>query len=155
MRLSAISMHSHFHCAGPVRRFRRICDHISGHILGRRSAHSPRMSRRPTRELSDTSSCGSCGSDSLSPTPTHLHISEDTISLAAAVVNTSTNNLIQQGALSRCKSDQDAAKDIFKRDIKLLERRATQDSTGAPRLLTSLTNGRRLSLEPKLQTDKV
>lgn len=113
------------------------------------------MSRRPTRELSDTSSCGSCGSDSLSPTPTHLHISEDTISLAAAVVNSSTNNLT--GALSRCKSDQDAAKDIFsKRDVKLLERRATQDSgTGGPRLLTNLANGRRLSLEPKLQTDKV
>lgn len=112
------------------------------------------MSRRPTRELSDTSSCGSCGSDSLSPTPTHLHISEDTISLAAAVVNSSTNNLT--GALSRCKSDQDAAKDIFKRDVKLLERRATQDSgTGGPRLLTNLANGRRMSLEPKLQTDKV
>ena len=142
-----------------MRRFRRICDHISALILGRRTGtpHSPRMNRRPTRELSDTSSCGSCGSDSLSPTPTHLHISEDTISLAAAVVNSSTNNLT--GALSRCKSDQDAAKDIFKRDIKLLERRhtqvATHDSTGASRLITSLANGRRLSLEPKLQTDKV
>ncbi|KAH9394599.1 Serine/threonine-protein kinase brsk1 [Tyrophagus putrescentiae] len=142
---------------GPVRRFRRICEHISGHILGRRTPgapHSPRMSRRPTRELSDTSSCGSCGSDSLSPTPTHLHISEDTISLAAAVVNSSTVNLT--GALARCKSDQDAAKDIFKRDVKLLERRATQDSgTGGPRLLTNLANGRRMSLEPKLHTDKV
>ena len=112
------------------------------------------MSRRPTRELSDTSSCGSCGSDSLSPTPTHLHISEDTISLAAAVVNSSTNNLT--GALSRCKSDQDATKDIFKRDVKLLERRATQtESTGVPRIMPALANGRRLSLEPKLQTDKV
>lgn len=142
---------------GPVRRFKRICDHISAHILGRRStatSHSPRMSRRPTRELSDTSSCGSCGSDSLSPTPTHLHISEDTISLAAAVVNSSTNNLT--GALSRCKSDQDATKDIFKRDVKLLERRATQtESTGVPRIMPALANGRRLSLEPKLQTDKV
>lgn len=60
------------------------------------------------------------------------------------------------GALARCKSDQDAAKDIFKRDVKLLERRATQDSgTGGPRLLTNLANGRRMSLEPKLHTDKV
>lgn len=120
------------------------------------------MTRRPTRELSDTSSCGSCGSDGLSPTPTHLHISEDTISLAAAVVNNSTNNLT--GALARCKSDQDAAtKELFKpRDIKLLERRATQDMgcstdrTSINRLVPlTITNGRRLSLEPKLQTDKV
>ncbi|XP_075678168.1 serine/threonine kinase SAD-1-like isoform X2 [Dermatophagoides pteronyssinus] len=142
--------------SGPVRRFRRICEHISGYILGRRSTsapRSPRMSRRPTRELSDTSSCGSCASDSLSPTPTHLHISEDTISLAAAVVNSSTNNLT--GALSRCKSDQDANKDLFKRDVKLLERRATQtDSTGVPRII-NIANGRRMSLEPKLQTDNV
>lgn len=115
---------------------------------------STRLSRRPTRELSDTSSCGSCTSDSLSPTPTHLHISEDTISLAAAVVNSSTNNLT--GALSRCKSDQDANKqDLFKRDVKLLERRATQtESTGVPHIL-NLANGRRMSLEPKLQTDNV
>ncbi|KPM07628.1 serine/threonine kinase SAD-1-like protein, partial [Sarcoptes scabiei] len=140
--------------SGPVRRFRRICEHISAYILGRRThpppPHSPRMSRRPTRELSDTSSCGS---DSLSPTPTHLHISEDTISLAAAVVNSSANNLT--GALSRCKSDQDATKDIFKCDVKLLERRATQiETTGVPRLM-KIANGRRLSLEPKLQTDNV
>jgi BR serine/threonine kinase len=137
--------------SGPLRRFKRICDHIQGQILGRRSAnqHSPRMGRRPTRELSDTSSCGSCGSDSLSPTPTRIHVSEDTVSLAAAVVNTSTTNLT--GALSRCKSDQDATKDIFEREVKLLSERRQEN----PRIITNMTNGRRLSLEPKLQTDKV
>jgi len=136
---------------GPVRRFKRICDHIQGQILGRRGTnqHSPRMGRRPTRELSDTSSCGSCGSDSLSPTPTRIHVSEDTVSLAAAVVNTSTTNLT--GALSRCKSDQDATKDIFEREAKLLSERRQE----SPRIITNMTNGRRLSLEPKLQTDKV
>ncbi|CAG2163308.1 unnamed protein product [Oppiella nova] len=139
--------------SGPLRRFKRICDHIQAQVLGSRRAggqHSPRMGRRPTRELSDTSSCGSCGSDSLSPTPTRLHVSEDTVSLAAAVVNTSTTNLT--AAISRCKSDQDAAKDIFEREAKLLADRR-QESTH--RLINNLTNGRRLSLEPKLQTDKV
>ncbi|XP_054165364.1 serine/threonine-protein kinase BRSK2-like isoform X2 [Oppia nitens] len=137
--------------SGPLRRFKRICDHIQAQVMGRRAAsqHSPRISRRPTRELSDTSSCGSCGSDSLSPTPTRLHVSEDTVSLAAAVVNTSTTNLT--GALSRCKSDQDAAKDIFERETNRLSERR-QESV---RLINNITNGRRLSLEPKLQTDKV
>ena len=100
--------------------------------------------------MSDTSSCGSCGSDSLSPTPTRIHVSEDTVSLAAAVVNTSTTNLT--GALSRCKSDQDAAKDIFEREVgKLISDRRPESQ----RIINNITNGRRLSLEPKLQTDKV
>lgn len=167
--------HSRLHLLGPVRRFRRICDHICANVLGRAasglSAPSPRMSRRPTRELSDTSSCGSCNSDSLSPTPTHLQISDDAISLAAAVVNSSTTNLT--GALARCKSDQDAATkapvssissvtataDLFKpREPKILERRATQDAgSGTARMLPNISAiGRRLSLEPApLHSDAV
>ncbi|RWS10811.1 serine/threonine-protein kinase BRSK2-like protein, partial [Dinothrombium tinctorium] len=69
--------------SGPLRRFKRICDHIQVQILGRRNTNqlSPRMSRRPTRDLSD-SSCGSCGSETLSPTPTRIHVqAEDTVNL--------------------------------------------------------------------------
>lgn len=146
--------------SGPVRRFKRICDVIQVQILGRRTInqnlHSPRMGRRPTRELSDTSSCGSCGSDSLSPTSTTLRISEDTVSLAAAVVNTSTTNLT--GALSRCKSDQDATADIFDKEKIPTERRPSKTSAitdNSSRIISKLINGRRMSLETKLTTDKV
>ncbi|CAL1289899.1 unnamed protein product, partial [Larinioides sclopetarius] len=51
--------------SGPIRRFKRICEHIQAQILGRRPNHSPRISRRPTAELSESSSCGS---ESMSPT---------------------------------------------------------------------------------------
>lgn len=146
--------------SGPIRRFKRICDVIQVQILGRRTTnqnlHSPRMGRRPTRELSDTSSCGSCGSDSLSPTSTTLRISEDTVSLAAAVVNTSTTNLT--GALSRCKSDQDATADIFDKEKMPIERRPSKTSAitdNSSRIISKLINGRRMSIETKLTTDKV
>ncbi|KAL1430547.1 hypothetical protein MTO96_014978 [Rhipicephalus appendiculatus] len=124
-------------------RFKRICEHIQAQILGRRpGSHSPRFSRRPpTSELSDSSSCGS---ESLSPT----QVADD---LAHVLTTTSG-----QAPMARCKSDQDAACDIFEREAKAAaavaaaacHRRAVMDGT-------SIANGRRLSYDLKGSRDKV
>ncbi|XP_037569422.1 serine/threonine-protein kinase BRSK2-like [Dermacentor silvarum] len=129
--------------SGPIRRFKRICEHIQAQILGRRpGSHSPRFSRRPpTSELSDSSSCGS---ESLSPT----QVADD-----LAHVLTATGS---QPPMARCKSDQDAACDIFEREAKAAaavaaaacHRRAVMDGT-------SIANGRRLSYDLKGSRDKV
>lgn len=77
-------------------------------ILGRRGTGqlSPRSARRPTRDLSD-SSCGSLGSEGLSPTPTRLHMAaDDTVSLAAPSLNSVSSLSAKTSALARCKSDQ-------------------------------------------------
>ncbi|XP_074593090.1 serine/threonine-protein kinase BRSK2-like [Brevipalpus obovatus] len=100
--------------SGPIRRFKRICDHLQVHVLGRRGTGgvqlSPRTGRRPSRDLSDSSSCGST---SHSPTGTRIHIAEDSISLAASKLNSNSSLSTKGVPLSRCKSDQDAATDIF------------------------------------------
>lgn len=129
--------------SGPIRRFKRICEHIQAQILGRRpGSHSPRFSRRPpTSELSDSSSCGS---ESLSPT----QVADD----LSHVLTTSSG----QAPMARCKSDQDAACDIFEREAKAAaavaaaacHRRAVMDGT-------SIANGRRLSYDLKGSRDKV
>ncbi|GIX81923.1 hypothetical protein CDAR_558981 [Caerostris darwini] len=85
--------------SGPLRRFKRICEHIQAQILGRRPNTSPRISRRSTNEMSDSSSCGS---ETLSPT---LRVSDDLSVGARNAGQTST-------ALARCKSDQDQS-DLF------------------------------------------
>ncbi|XP_071038946.1 serine/threonine-protein kinase BRSK2 isoform X2 [Parasteatoda tepidariorum] len=85
--------------SGPFRRFKRICEHIQTQILGRRPNASPRITRRSTNEMSDSSSCGS---ETLSPTPPVLRVSDDM----------SVGSRPNQGALARCKSDQDQS-DLF------------------------------------------
>ncbi|GFT94118.1 hypothetical protein NPIL_148941 [Nephila pilipes] len=87
--------------SGPLRRFKRICEHIQAQILGRRPNTSPRISRRSTNEMSDSSSCGS---ETLSPT---LRVSDD-----LSVGSRPSHNTGQSGALARCKSDQDQT-DLF------------------------------------------
>ncbi|KAG8180259.1 hypothetical protein JTE90_019540 [Oedothorax gibbosus] len=125
--------------SGPIRRFKRICEHIQAQILGRRSHRSPsRLSRRPTSELSESSSCGS---ESMSPTPSrHTMTTSDDI----AVVTSAGASAV----ISRCKSDQDAAADIFEREAKMVTtshrgRGSSEDSR--PLLL----NGRRMSYDLK------
>ncbi|GFV63279.1 hypothetical protein TNCV_1520981 [Trichonephila clavipes] len=87
--------------SGPLRRFKRICEHIQAQILGRKPNTSPRISRRSTNEMSDSSSCGS---ETLSPT---LRVSFD-----LSVGSRPSHNTGQSGALARCKSDQDQS-DLF------------------------------------------
>ena len=123
-------------------------------MLGRRNNNqvSPRFSRRPTRDLSD-SSCGSCGSETLSQTHTRIHAPDDTISLVTSTLN-STTNPTNKGVISRCKSDQDATADIFDRDNKLIncsnkpESNLTNNNNGN----LVITNGRRLCLGHKMTT---
>ncbi|XP_067142086.1 serine/threonine-protein kinase BRSK2-like isoform X4 [Centruroides vittatus] len=117
--------------SGPIRRFKRLCEHIQAQVLGRRPNQSPRISRRPTAELSDSSSCGS---ESLSPTPTRVQVVDD-LALTAATVTA-------MAAMSRCKSDQDATADIFEREAKISNQRRE-------------SNGRRLSYETRSTRDKV
>lgn len=126
--------------SGPIRRFRRICEHIQGQILGRRpGSHSPRFSRRPpTSGLSDSSSCGS---ESLSPTQAADDLAH---TLASA-----------GQPMARCKSDQEAACDIFEREAKAAaaaaaacHRRVVIDSQ-------SIANGRGLSYDLRGSRDKV
>lgn len=125
--------------SGPIRRFKRICEHIQAQILGRRpGSHSPRINRRPpTSELSDSSSCGS---ESLSPT----QVSDD---LTHALV-TATGVV----PMARCKSDQDAACDIFEREAKAAAACHRRVLDGAA---SSIANGRRLSYDLKGSRDKV
>lgn len=87
--------------SGPLRRFKRIIEHIQSQIVGRRPQNSsPRITRRPTNELSDSSSCGS---ESLSPTPTPpTRASDDTVLCGS-------NR--PPAHLARCKSDQERAED--------------------------------------------
>ena len=88
-----------FHFSGPLRRFKRIIEHIQSQIVGRRPQNSsPRITRRPTNELSDSSSCGS---ESLSPTPP-TRASDDTVLCGS-------NR--PPAHLARCKSDQERAED--------------------------------------------
>lgn len=130
--------------AGPIRRFKRICEHIQAQILGRRpGSHSPRFSRRPpTSELSDSSSCGS---ESLSPT----QVADD----LAHVLTASAQ------PMARCKSDQDAACDIFEREAKAAAAVAAAAAAACHRRAvmdgTSIANGRRLSYDLKGSRDKV
>lgn len=56
-----------FDCAGNIRRFRRVCEHIQSQVCSRHPPSSPRASRKFTTELSESSSCGSDTSDRLSP----------------------------------------------------------------------------------------
>ncbi|XP_076313287.1 serine/threonine-protein kinase BRSK2-like isoform X6 [Tachypleus tridentatus] len=119
--------------AGPIRRFKRMCEHIQTQILGRRPNHSPRICRRPTAELSDSSSCGS---ESLSPTPTRTQVSDD----MAVTMATSTGTSV---IMARCKSDQDATADIFERETRALSQRR------------GMTNGRRMSYDNKMGKDTV
>lgn len=116
--------------SGPIRRFKRICEHIQAQILGRRPNMSPRISRRPTAELSDSSSCGS---ESLSPTPTHAHVASDDMALGSGA---GSGGVI----MARCKSDQDATADIFEREAKLLTQR--REEVGR-----HIANGRRMSYD--------
>ncbi|XP_054719841.1 serine/threonine kinase SAD-1-like [Uloborus diversus] len=92
--------------SGPIRRFKRICEHIQAQILGRRPNASPRISRRPTNELSDSSSCGS---ESLSPTPPTLRVSDD----MSVGTRPAQGGVASSTVLARCKSDQDHASDLF------------------------------------------
>ncbi|XP_067135494.1 serine/threonine-protein kinase BRSK2-like isoform X1 [Centruroides vittatus] len=127
--------------SGPIRRFKRICEHIQAQILGRRPNHSPRISRRPTAELSESSSCGS---ESLSPTPSRHQISDDMV----VNVGSSTSN-VSSAVMSRCKSDQDATADIFEREEKLMAGGQQRDET------RPTTNGHRMSYDLKSSKDKV
>ncbi|KFM57649.1 Serine/threonine-protein kinase BRSK2, partial [Stegodyphus mimosarum] len=123
--------------SGPIRRFKRICEHIQAQILGRRPNHSPRISRRPTTELSESSSCGS---ESMSPTPSRHQVAND--DMAVSSMNASSAAAV---AISRCKSDQDATADIFEREAKMVttsHRRAAED-------VRPLLNGRRMSYDLK------
>ncbi|KAK7080748.1 hypothetical protein SK128_002813 [Halocaridina rubra] len=54
---------------GNIRRFRRICEHIQSQVCSRRPPASPRVGRKFTTELSESSSCGSDTSERLSPFP--------------------------------------------------------------------------------------
>jgi hypothetical protein len=123
-------------------------------MLGRRNTNqmSPRMGRRPIRNLSD-SSCGSCESESLSPTLTRIHVPDDNISHPAPSLN-STTSLSSKGAISRCKSDQDATADIFDRD-KLINcsNRTDTSLTSSNNSNRMITNGRRMCLEHKITTN--
>lgn len=56
-------------CAGNIRRFRRICEHLQSQVCSRRPPASPRVGRKFATELSESSSCGSDTSDRLSPFP--------------------------------------------------------------------------------------
>ncbi|ROT77548.1 putative BR serine/threonine-protein kinase, partial [Penaeus vannamei] len=55
--------------SGNIRRFRRICEHIQSQVCSRRPPASPRVGRKFTTELSESSSCGSDTSERLSPFP--------------------------------------------------------------------------------------
>ncbi|KAK3885341.1 hypothetical protein Pcinc_010444 [Petrolisthes cinctipes] len=55
--------------SGNIRRFRRICEHIQAQVCSRRPPASPRVGRKFTTELSESSSCGSDTSERLSPFP--------------------------------------------------------------------------------------
>ncbi|KAG8192495.1 hypothetical protein JTE90_018019 [Oedothorax gibbosus] len=83
--------------SGPLRRFKRICEHIQSQILGRRPNASPRISRRTSNEMSDSSSCGS---ETLSPPPPTLRVSDD-----MSIADHPSRVPNQNSALSRCKSD--------------------------------------------------
>ena len=54
---------------GNIRRFRRICEHLQSQVCSRRPPASPRVGRKFTTELSESSSCGSDTSERLSPFP--------------------------------------------------------------------------------------
>ncbi|UYV79309.1 BRSK1 [Cordylochernes scorpioides] len=114
--------------SGPIRRFKRICEHIQAQILGRRPTLSPRIRRRHTPELSDSSSCGS---ESLSPTE-RAGLAGDDISVRSAGSET---------PLARCKSDQTAAGEEA-------SHRAAAAQENQPR---ALANGRRLSYDARDQ----
>ncbi|GIY21318.1 hypothetical protein CEXT_565051 [Caerostris extrusa] len=101
------------HELGPLRRFKRICEHIQAQILGRRPNTSPRISRRSTNEMSDSSSCGS---ETLSPT---LRVSDDLSVGARNAGQTST-------ALARCKSEGPV------RPVRQPSALAPQDRVGGP-----------------------
>uniref|UniRef100_A0A6A7G5L2 non-specific serine/threonine protein kinase n=3 Tax=Hirondellea gigas TaxID=1518452 RepID=A0A6A7G5L2_9CRUS len=58
--------------SGNIRRFRRICEHLQSQVCSRRPPASPRVGRKFTTELSESSSCGSDTSDRLSPFPPGL-----------------------------------------------------------------------------------
>ncbi|KAF8786310.1 Serine/threonine kinase SAD-1 like protein [Argiope bruennichi] len=112
--------------SGPLRRFKRICEHIQAQILGRRPNTSPRISRRSTNEMSDSSSCGS---ETLSPT---LRVSDD------LSVGSRTG---QSAALARCKSDQDQS-DLF-------DNPPAHHKTVSVGQEKGVTNGRRSNFENK------
>ncbi|CAL1279421.1 unnamed protein product [Larinioides sclopetarius] len=112
--------------SGPLRRFKRICEHIQAQILGRRPNASPRISRRSTNEMSDSSSCGS---ETLSPT---LRVSDD------LSVGSRTG---QSAALARCKSDQDQS-DLF-------DNPPAHHKTVSVGQDKGVTNGRRSNFESK------
>lgn len=155
------------------------------HILGRRGTGqlSPRTVRRPSRDLSD-SSCGS-GSLSPTNNVTRIHITEDSISLATPKLsNSSISSSNNKGILSRCKSDQNTGGDmplvVFDRD-KLINSAnirnsvnninnhnnnngnhnnnmdastTTTNTLDASRSIV-VSNGRRMSLDPKLTANNV
>ncbi|XP_018026338.1 serine/threonine-protein kinase BRSK2 [Hyalella azteca] len=58
--------------SGNIRRFRRICEHLQSQVCSRRPPASPRVGRKFTTELSESSSCGSDTSDRLSPFTTPI-----------------------------------------------------------------------------------
>ncbi|XP_050720077.1 serine/threonine-protein kinase BRSK2-like isoform X3 [Eriocheir sinensis] len=61
---------------GNIRRFRRICEHIQAQVCSRRPPASPRVGRKFTTELSESSSCGSDTSERLSPFPQGKQVSQ-------------------------------------------------------------------------------
>lgn len=124
---------------GPIRRFKRICEHIQAQILGRRPNHSPRISRRPTGELSESSSCGS---ESMSPTPSRHQVANDDMAVASMTASSAGAS-----AMSRCKSDQDATADIFEREAKMVT--TSHRGRAAPDDVRPLLNGRRMSYDLK------
>ncbi|KAA0186108.1 hypothetical protein HAZT_HAZT010313 [Hyalella azteca] len=67
-----IAMENIFKSAGNIRRFRRICEHLQSQVCSRRPPASPRVGRKFTTELSESSSCGSDTSDRLSPFTTPI-----------------------------------------------------------------------------------
>lgn len=91
-------------------------------------------------------------------------MAEDTVSLMAAAVNKSTSSLTA-GVLSRCKSDQNAAADIFEREEKKIQSIIQSRPDGDLINSQLMSNGgsasaavaaaRRMSLEQKATTDKV
>ncbi|XP_050720079.1 serine/threonine-protein kinase BRSK2-like isoform X4 [Eriocheir sinensis] len=62
--------------SGNIRRFRRICEHIQAQVCSRRPPASPRVGRKFTTELSESSSCGSDTSERLSPFPQGKQVSQ-------------------------------------------------------------------------------
>lgn len=126
---------------GPIRRFKRICEHIQAQILGRRPNHSPRISRRPTGELSESSSCGS---ESMSPTPSRHQVANDDMAVASISMTACSAGA---SAMSRCKSDQDATADIFEREAKMVT--TSHRGRAAPDDVRPLLNGRRMSYDLK------